>query len=423
MLFLHLLPLNENYEPLALEYALSAPDSSPAGAPGNRGLVIIPPRAGVFPAPEYSAALPQDPVAMLNNAEPLPELREKVRAIFEDPGADIIVLTSFRFLTALKKLFLRLLLPDLIRNKKCVSARSLVRAAALYKGIWPESASRNLKKAYEGITGRPETQLSGARGLLGLLKQRESRLLDYFLKASLLSLPGAVVPFASAKILAALGENSFMMFTPLLSASDGSILVWDLSRSPADPENRGDGFVKLYDRGDILISPAGTVSRNVLDQYGIASAGIRENSALLTGLMNQEEFREEACLAAIPSEEALTEIRSCGSTEGLNALDVLTEHPGYCRIAAGSADPGRLLSLLPGLSGELRHLALDYLYTTAPELLDQQYAQLYGELVRERIAGKRDDFILRLNDLAEKNRQNPECLKRLKNLYDYLAQS
>lgn len=426
MLFLHLLPLNENSEPLALEYALTAPENSPAGSPGTpeqRGLLILPPRAGIFPAPEYSAALPEDPVVMLNNAETLPDLREKVSTIFGAPGADIIVLTSFRFLTALKKLFLRLLLPDLTRGRKCVSSRSLVRAAALYKGIWPEEYSRNLKKACEGISGHPETQLSGARGLLGILKQRESRLLDYFLKVSPLSDPGAVAPFSSEKILAALGENSFMMFTPLLPASDGGILVWDLSVSPADPENRSAGFVKLYDRGDILISPAGTVSRNVLDRYGVSSAGIRENSALLSGLLNREDFREEACQAAIPSEESLTEVRTLGNAKGLDDLNALTEHPGYCKITAGDAGSSRLLSLLPGISGELLHAVLDYLYTASPELLDQQYAQMYGELVGERISEKRDDFILRLNDLAEKNRQNPECLKRLKNLYDYLARN
>ena len=40
--------------------------------------------------------------------------------------------------SSLKKLFLRLLLPDLTRGKKIVSVKSLVRLAALYKGIFRE---------------------------------------------------------------------------------------------------------------------------------------------------------------------------------------------------------------------------------------------------------------------------------------------
>lgn len=463
MLFLHLIPINEDSEPLALEYVLT-PDAAPRGAapsspaPENKlpekGLLILPPRAGIFPAPEYSLGMPRDPVAMIAEARPLPELRDKVQALFASPEANVIALTSFRFLTALKKLFLRLLLPDLTCGKKIVSVKSLVRLAALYKGIFREDMARNLKKSYEGITGRPETQLSGSLGFFGILKNREERLINYFLTGSPLS--GDFVPFSSEKILAALGENSFMLFTPLMPAGDGGILVWDLRVNPgaaAPEESSGDnqgkdgskeagnpsasleadgtaapevpeksGFVIIYDRGDLLFSPAGTVSQSTLNLYGISSAAVKANHSNLIKLLSNRKFREEACFRALPDTDA-AETRKAGAAPGLNQVNALLEHPGYRGISENDPEPARLISLLPELSGDLLHLALDYLYTVSPELLDQQYAMVYGEMVRDRVAAKRDDFIMRVNDLGEKYRSSPEALNRLKRLCDYLSRN
>ena len=461
MLFLHLIPINEDSEPLALEYVLT-PDAAPRGdapaspatdkKPPEKGLLILPPRAGIFPAPEYSLGMPRDPVAMITEARPLPNLREQVKALFASPEANVIALTSFRFLTALKKLFLRLLLPDLTCGKKIVSVKSLVRLAALYKGIFREDMARNLKKSYESITGRPETQLSGSLGFFGILKQREERLINYFLTSSPLS--GDFAPFSSEKILAALGENSFMLFTPLMPAGDGGILVWDLRINPGAPEessgdNQGkdgskeagnpsafleadsaaaseapekSGFVIIYDRGDLLFSPAGTVSQNTLNLYGISSAAVKANHSNLIKLLGNRKFREEACFRALPDTDA-AETRKAGAAPGLNQVNALLEHPGYCGISGSVPEPARLISLLPELSGDLLNLALDYLYTVSPELLDQQYAMVYGEIVRDRVAAKRDDFIMRVNDLGEKYRNSPEALNRLKRLCDYLSRN
>ncbi len=464
MLFLHLIPINEDSEPLALEYVLTpdaalpgdAPEKpSPDNRPPEKGLLILPPRAGIFPAPEYSLGMPRDPVALIAEARPLPDLREKVQALFAAPEANVIAFTSFRFLTALKKLFLRLLLPDLTRGKKCVSVKSLVRLAALYKGIFREDIARNLKKSYEGISGRPETQLSGALGFFGILKKREERLISYFLTGSPLAPDFA--PFSSEKILAALGENSFMLFTPLMPAGDGGILVWDLrvnpgaaspeessgdnqdngsagnaGNSPVSPEARGSvassevqdksGFVIIYDRGDLLFSPAGTVSQNTLNLYGISSAAVKANHSSLIKLLSNRKFREEACFRALPDTDA-AETRKAGDAPGLNQVNALLEHPGYQSLSGNDPEPARLISILPELSGDLLNLALDYLYTVSPELLDQQYAMVYGEMVRDRVAAKRDDFIMRVNDLGEKYRNSPEALNRLKRLCDFLSRN
>ena len=463
MLFLHLIPINEDSEPLALEYVLTpdaalpgdAPEKpSPDNRPPEKGLLILPPRAGIFPAPEYSLGMPRDPVAMISEARPLPDLREQVKALFASPEAKVIALTSFRFLTALKKLFLRLLLPDLTHGKKIVSIKSLVRLAALYKRIFREDMARNLKKSYESITGRPETQLSGALGFFGILKQREERLINYFLTSSPLSADFA--PFSSEKILAALGENSFMLFTPLMPSGDGGILVWDLRVTPgaaapeegsganqdkngskeagnpsayqeadsaaaSEDQNRS-GFVIIYDRGDLLFSPAGTVSQNTLNLYGISSAAVKANHSNLIKLLSNRKFREEACFRALPDMDA-AETRQAGTAPGLNQVNALLEHPGYLGISENDPEPTRLISLLPELSGDLLNLALDYLYTDSPELLDQQYAMVYGEMVRDRVAAKRDDFIMRVNDLSEKYRNSPEALNRLKRLCDYLSRN
>ena len=117
------------------------------------------------------------------------------------------------------------------------------------------------------------------------------------------------------------------------------------------------------------------------------------------------------------------ETRQAGTAPGLNQVNALLEHPGYLGISENDPEPTRLISLLPELSGDLLNLALDYLYTASPELLDQQYAMVYGEMVRDRVAAKRDDFIMRVNDLGEKYRNSPEALNRLKRLCDYLSRN
>ncbi len=420
MLFLHLIPFNEEHEPFYLKYSLVRSTSLDNVEEKDKtkiktnGEFTVAPRVGIFPAPEYIPGCPWDMTDKLKTSYSLSQARKILGVLLKDPAADVLIFSNTRSLITFNRLLERLLLN--VPSVKLISFKCILRAASLFKKVFPYNGESNLCKLCQNFGISVTDQLTAVKELFNLIQKKEPKLLNFFLyqKQNVEDFQ----PFSAKKLLAAVGEKNFNLILPLVNSSNGYI-GWDLAYTPSNTISNL-GWVKFSTSGDLLISPASVVTSELLEHLNLDKNVINTNFASLLKLILDSEFKKTAMDIAFNQTEYSQILKNLNSSDINHDVMYSKEYMDICN---GDTSPAGLVGVLPSVSNSVRTTILDYLFSEAPDLLPELYLSVYSDVCQDRIYDKRDTFIGRINSLGEKLEKDTVAISRLKRMLDFLKKN
>ncbi|MGN1393259.1 MAG: hypothetical protein ACI4V7_04270 [Succinivibrionaceae bacterium] len=409
MLLLHLTPFNSNLTPWLLDYAI-LDDNCNLSENGEFKQLIIKPAMGISPSPRYAVAFDEDCTSLLKQKSiNLLEAGNKLVDIIK--SEEVIIFSNTRSLCLFKKLCVRLLLPDLLVNKKVSCFKSLLSAAIFFKNTYELSSINKIKELAKKISSE-QNNISVIKATAIILKdiyQKESKLLNYFLQKNF-KLNSDYL--SNHKIFVALNESNFYIFTPFLN-KDNYIYAFDLLHNNIP--------IKLPLFGGLLFTVGSVITNGILRFLNTGAEQITNTLNDLNQIQFSGDFiTQNANYADANEKESDQPIDINAFKNAFNDSDIL-DNSQYHDLIEKRKNISLLIDYLGKLSGNIREAVLDYIADDYCDILPYVYLESYKSIVEKRILNTRDSFIEEFNILGNKYKDNKTITTRLENLYNFLS--
>lgn len=397
MLLLHLTPFNEFNTPYRLDFLQLTEDLQSHA----KGSIIIAPPLGELPNPQYAVAMAEDlTVAIKQQALSYAEAGVKLEKLITPETQ--IVFSNALSLRLFKRLLSLLLLPNLLANKQCTSFKALLNASVLLRNVFTEQEAKSLKGLGLSLGAENKTVIDSVFAILKQLYLKNAKLTHYFLCGlGANSLPNTLL-LENSKIFIALTDSQAYLIMPICRLG-GTLTAWDLAK-PLTPEYSG--VINLPLDGSVMLAPASTVPEALMTKLSLKATEVNSlKGRLLTELENRELVKD--LLKEHPAKP--------------DESNQLLNSPSYLALSSLHLDLLALNQALAKTRGQLRELALDYLWSSNRELMDSPLIQAYRIIIEERLNSKRSLFTEQFNSCLTRAKTETDQ-ERLKNLYSFLEE-
>lgn len=426
MIFIHLTPYNEELEPWLLEY-IEVYDNNNLNNQGYcKERVVITPPYGYAPSPKYAISFSEDYTEIVNNAFSYTQAGELLKNIINKH--EHIIFSGLRSIAMFKKLCARLLLPNLLTPYKKVSSfKTLLKAAMLFKQVYPLEFEGKFKQLSNTISGdgfliKPEssyniTLLDYVYNIYQDLLRKQPKLLSYFINKQY-RFPTDLRN--NNKFTIAITDDSFFVFLPLFdTVSDivGIDLKSAIDSSNSKTENHKSIFV-LPKYGSTLFC-VNTVLKDIplqFTKYNLNEIEQLKNK-YIKDFIQQELFYDYLHQAQDALNNKYLDIYSLLIN---NKVDQVYEDHKFIKITNSRRDYLQLNNEIIKLKDQSFEFVLDYMLHECPNKISTYHLKGYQNVINERILKYQDRIEKQFEEIANKAIGNEKITQKLENLYSLI---
>lgn len=402
MLLIHLLPYNRNNHPWCVDFISVNPEDMTLI---KQYRVVLKTPLGVCPSPLYAVSFDCDCIKTIaeNGTGPLVS-GKKISAILKKE--EYLVFSGSKAYLMFRELMSSLMLPDLLKNKKVSSLKSILNVAYSLKGVYDKSLVGNIKKLSESLGYTENIFINSMYAVFRDLYSRVPKLADYFIQQSMV----LDTVKSADKIILGIGECGYYIFTPLLVTQD-YIFGLDLSSEIKS--------CRLPVNGTVCYTVSSAITGDIARSLNTDFAEIK---------MRFADFQK-----AKTEDNAVSGYMALLNSDETVRLDILADRC-YQRtedifaqirklsINSVGQDIIKMASFLPKIKGDTLIKMLDFIYLEGG-VLPAGYEGLYNDVVSGRITVARDTLVSELEyaTAAAERDNNEESLSRLANIYKSLS--
>lgn len=402
MLLIHLLPYNRNNHPWCVDFiSVNSEDMTQI----KQYRVVLKTPLGVCPSPLYAVSFDCDCIKTIaeNGTGPL-AAGKRISAILEKE--EYLVFSGSKAYLMFRELMASLMMPDLLKNKKVSSLKSILNVAHTLKGMYDKSLIGNIKKLSESLGHTGNRFINSMYAVFRDLYTGVPKLADYFIKQSMV----LDTVKSADKIILGIGEGDYYIFTPLLVTQD-YIFGLDLSSEIKS--------CKLPVNGTVCYTVSSAITEGIAASLNTDFAEIKKRFA---------DFQK-----AKIEENAVSRYMALLNSDETVRMDILADRgyqrtedvfAGIRKLSINSSDPDtiKMASFLPKIQGDMLIKMLDFIYLEGG-ILPAGYEGLYNDVVSGRITAARDTLVSELEyaTAAAERDNNEESISRLANIYKSLS--